>query len=225
MSYLHASDIQVHGRLKSTNCVVDNRMVVKITDFGCNAFLSPFQGDAANKNPPEISFCSLLYLLTFVCLHIILSDLWTAPEHLRNEGTSQKGDVYSFAIIAQEIVLRKNTFYTESCSDRSGLQHSNTTRDSYSHFVCKWSSLHHQVQSERKKTCLIRSYTTMPSASLCFSTEKLSRLKSSYFRPDLNFETASEKELEVFFFHSCASFILFSASVLSVLYSNCSFLL
>uniref|UniRef100_A0AAX7TA97 Guanylate cyclase n=1 Tax=Astatotilapia calliptera TaxID=8154 RepID=A0AAX7TA97_ASTCA len=120
MSYLHASDIQVHGRLKSTNCVVDNRMVVKITDFG----------DAANKNPPEISFY-----------------LWTAPEHLRNEGTSQKGDVYSFAIIAQEIVLRKNTFYTESCSDRS---------------------------------------------------EKLSRLKSSYFRPDLNFETASEKELEVY---------------------------
>ncbi|KAF3704659.1 Heat-stable enterotoxin receptor [Channa argus] len=43
MSYLHASDIQVHGRLKSTNCVVDNRMVVKITDFGCNTFLSPDQ--------------------------------------------------------------------------------------------------------------------------------------------------------------------------------------
>uniref|UniRef100_A0A672FPY3 Guanylate cyclase n=1 Tax=Salarias fasciatus TaxID=181472 RepID=A0A672FPY3_SALFA len=89
MSYLHASDIQVHGRLKSTNCVVDNRMVVKITDFGCNAFLSPGQ------------------------------DLWTAPEHLRNMGTSQKGDVYSFAIIAQEIVLRKSTFYTEACSDRA----------------------------------------------------------------------------------------------------------
>uniref|UniRef100_A0A672GC28 Guanylate cyclase n=1 Tax=Salarias fasciatus TaxID=181472 RepID=A0A672GC28_SALFA len=93
MSYLHASDIQVHGRLKSTNCVVDNRMVVKITDFGCNAFLSPGQ------------------------------DLWTAPEHLRNMGTSQKGDVYSFAIIAQEIVLRKSTFYTEACSDRAGGKH------------------------------------------------------------------------------------------------------
>lgn len=44
MSYLHASDIQVHGRLKSTNCVVDNRMVVKITDFGCNSFLGPGKG-------------------------------------------------------------------------------------------------------------------------------------------------------------------------------------
>uniref|UniRef100_UPI0037E8CC1A guanylyl cyclase C n=1 Tax=Semicossyphus pulcher TaxID=241346 RepID=UPI0037E8CC1A len=117
MSYLHASDIQVHGRLKSTNCVVDNRVVVKITDFGCNSFLS--QG----------------------------KDLWTAPEHLRKQGTSQKGDVYSFAIIAQEIVLRKSTFYTKCCSDRA---------------------------------------------------EKLSRVITSYFRPDLNFETASEKESEVY---------------------------
>ncbi|XP_041671715.1 heat-stable enterotoxin receptor isoform X2 [Cheilinus undulatus] len=117
MSYLHASDIQVHGRLKSTNCVVDNRMVVKITDFGCNSFLS--QG----------------------------KDLWTAPEHLRKQGTSQKGDVYSFAIISHEIILRKNTFYTECCPDRA---------------------------------------------------EKLSRVISSYFRPDLNLETASERESEVY---------------------------
>ncbi|XP_051928284.1 guanylyl cyclase C isoform X1 [Hippocampus zosterae] len=117
MSYLHASAVQVHGRLKSTNCVVDNRMVVKITDFGCNSFLNPGR------------------------------DLWTAPEHLRKQGTSQKGDVYSFAIIAQEIVLRKSTFYTECCSDRA---------------------------------------------------EKLSRVIMSYFRPDLDFDTATEKELEVY---------------------------
>uniref|UniRef100_A0A3Q4AK55 Guanylate cyclase n=1 Tax=Mola mola TaxID=94237 RepID=A0A3Q4AK55_MOLML len=117
MSYLHASDLQVHGRLKSTNCVVDNRMVVKITDFGCNTFLSPGK------------------------------DLWTAPEHLRKQGTSQKGDVYSFAIIAHEIVLRKSTFYTECCTDRA---------------------------------------------------EKLSNVIMSYFRPDLNFDTDSEKEGEVY---------------------------
>ncbi|XP_008434501.1 heat-stable enterotoxin receptor isoform X3 [Poecilia reticulata] len=117
MSYLHSSNIQVHGRLKSTNCVVDNRMVVKITDFGCNAFLSSSK------------------------------DLWTAPEHLRNQGTSQKGDVYSFAVISQEIVLRRSTFYSKSCFDRS---------------------------------------------------EKLYRVKTSYFRPDLDAEMASEKELEVY---------------------------
>ncbi|XP_023685582.1 guanylyl cyclase C-like isoform X2 [Paramormyrops kingsleyae] len=87
MSYLHSSSISVHGRLKSTNCVVDNRMVVKITDFGCNTILVPGK------------------------------DLWTAPEHLRRRGVSQKGDVYSYAIIAHEIMLRKAPFYTRACSD------------------------------------------------------------------------------------------------------------
>ncbi|XP_073713944.1 guanylyl cyclase C isoform X1 [Misgurnus anguillicaudatus] len=87
MSYLHSSNVEVHGRLKSTNCVVDNRMVVKITDFGCNTILTPGK------------------------------DLWTSPEHMRLQGISQKGDVYSFAIISQEIILRKSTFYTSCCSD------------------------------------------------------------------------------------------------------------
>lgn len=89
MSYLHASNIAVHGRLKSTNCVVDNRMVVKIAEFGVNTILSPSK------------------------------DLWTAPEHLRKQGISQKGDVYSFAIISEEIMMRKCTFYTNTCSDRA----------------------------------------------------------------------------------------------------------
>ncbi|NXH20041.1 GUC2C protein, partial [Bucco capensis] len=87
MSYLHSSKTEVHGRLKSTNCVVDNRMVVKITDFGCNSILPPRK------------------------------DLWTAPEHLRHADVSQKGDVYSYGIIAQEIILRKETFYTGHCLD------------------------------------------------------------------------------------------------------------
>uniref|UniRef100_A0A7M4DZV4 Guanylate cyclase n=1 Tax=Crocodylus porosus TaxID=8502 RepID=A0A7M4DZV4_CROPO len=87
MSYLHSSKTEVHGRLKSTNCVVDSRMVVKITDFGCNSIL-----------PPK-------------------KDLWTAPEHLRKADVSQKGDVYSYGIIAQEIILRRETFYTGYCQD------------------------------------------------------------------------------------------------------------
>ncbi|NWH43512.1 GUC2C protein, partial [Fregata magnificens] len=87
MSYLHSSKTEVHGRLKSTNCVVDNRMVVKITDFGCNSILPPRK------------------------------DLWTAPEHLRHADVSQKGDVYSYGIIAQEIILRRETFYTGHCWD------------------------------------------------------------------------------------------------------------
>lgn len=34
MHFLHSTDIHSHGSLKSSNCVVDSRFVLKITDFG-----------------------------------------------------------------------------------------------------------------------------------------------------------------------------------------------
>lgn len=43
MHYLHTTSIQSHGQLKSSNCVVDSRFVLKITDFGLHEL---------RKNPP-----------------------------------------------------------------------------------------------------------------------------------------------------------------------------
>lgn len=34
MRYIHSSQIKIHARLKSANCVVDGRWVLKITDYG-----------------------------------------------------------------------------------------------------------------------------------------------------------------------------------------------
>jgi len=34
MEYIHKSQLKFHGRLKSCNCVLDSRWVVKITDYG-----------------------------------------------------------------------------------------------------------------------------------------------------------------------------------------------
>ncbi|XP_065320096.1 receptor-type guanylate cyclase gcy-28-like isoform X1 [Gordionus sp. m RMFG-2023] len=97
MSFLHNSEIKSHGNLKSTNCLVDSRFVLKITDFGLHILRPNY--DNFFKGEPEY----------------YERKLWTAPELLRLSepppAGTQKGDVYSFAIIMQEIGLRKGTFY------------------------------------------------------------------------------------------------------------------
>ncbi|XP_042879836.1 LOW QUALITY PROTEIN: atrial natriuretic peptide receptor 1-like [Penaeus japonicus] len=100
MSFLHSSEIRTHGNLKSSNCVVDSRFVLKITDFGLNLLVD----NEKNYNPDRYAFWR--------------RKLWTAPELLRNpfppqEGT-QKGDVYSFAIIAHEIIYRQGAFWVKN---------------------------------------------------------------------------------------------------------------
>nr|XP_020633304.1 retinal guanylyl cyclase 2-like [Pogona vitticeps] len=89
MRYLHHQNI-CHGRLKSRNCVVDGRFMLKITDYGYAELLAAQH--ALYVEPPAEEL------------------LWTAPELLRDPMTHPngtfKGDVYSFAIILQEVVLR-----------------------------------------------------------------------------------------------------------------------
>uniref|UniRef100_A0A8C5GDG0 Guanylate cyclase n=1 Tax=Gouania willdenowi TaxID=441366 RepID=A0A8C5GDG0_GOUWI len=97
MNYLHNSYFGCHGNLKSSNCVVDSRFVLKITDYGLASFRSSCENDDSHS----------LYAMK----------LWTAPELLiydrhPPQGT-QKGDVYSFGIILQEIALRNGPFYVE----------------------------------------------------------------------------------------------------------------
>ncbi|XP_055479383.1 atrial natriuretic peptide receptor 1 isoform X2 [Psammomys obesus] len=96
MLFLHNGAICSHGNLKSSNCVVDGRFVLKITDYGLESFRDP---------EPQQG-------------HILFAKkLWTAPELLRMASPpargSQAGDVYSFGIILQEIALRSGVFYVE----------------------------------------------------------------------------------------------------------------
>lgn len=41
MAYLHNSDVQVHGKLRSCNCLIDGRFVLKISDFGLRILTTP----------------------------------------------------------------------------------------------------------------------------------------------------------------------------------------
>ncbi|XP_076868148.1 atrial natriuretic peptide receptor 2 isoform X2 [Brachyhypopomus gauderio] len=97
MNYLHNSYIGSHGNLKSSNCVVDSRFVLKITDYGLASFRSSFENEDSHE--------------------LYARKLWTAPELLIYDRSpaqgTQQGDVYSFGIILQEIALRNGTFYVE----------------------------------------------------------------------------------------------------------------
>jgi len=95
MRYIHQSPLKFHGYLKSTNCVIDSRWVLKVTDFG---LLNCYDIQKATRSLKNTEL------------------LWTAPEHLRQgfvlnkdvviKTGSQMGDVYSFGIIMQEVILR-----------------------------------------------------------------------------------------------------------------------
>uniref|UniRef100_A0A671M3L5 Guanylate cyclase n=1 Tax=Sinocyclocheilus anshuiensis TaxID=1608454 RepID=A0A671M3L5_9TELE len=100
MAFLHNSVIVSHGNLKSSNCVVDNRFVLKITDYGLFSIRTESDTEDAHS--------------------YYARKLWMAPELLRMEcfppGGTQKGDVYSFGIILQEVALRRGVFYLEGDS-------------------------------------------------------------------------------------------------------------
>ncbi|CAD5112906.1 DgyrCDS2113 [Dimorphilus gyrociliatus] len=100
MQFIHSSAIGVHGNLKSSNCLIDDRFVVKLCHFGLPSFLNNIE----RKENTHAFYEALL---------------WSAPEILRESNckyplaSSQKGDVYSFGIIIQEIILRGCPFLME----------------------------------------------------------------------------------------------------------------
>ena len=38
MSYIHGTDLKSHGDLRSSNCLVDGRWVLKVSNYGLHAF-------------------------------------------------------------------------------------------------------------------------------------------------------------------------------------------
>lgn len=69
MKYLHNRDI-IHGRLKSRNCVVDGRFVLKVTDYGFNDILIS-QNIQSEEEKPEGEFLHTLTLLICTDFHSI----------------------------------------------------------------------------------------------------------------------------------------------------------
>ncbi|XP_063399114.1 atrial natriuretic peptide receptor 1-like [Mytilus trossulus] len=101
LEYLNKSELKYHGNMKSTNCVVDSRWTCKLSDFGPRTiYKSLIEETGSWRTEAESLF-------------------WTAPEHLRTwiaqnqKSGSVQGDVYSFGIIAKELVTRDTPYGCE----------------------------------------------------------------------------------------------------------------
>ena len=90
MSFLHDSLNIAHANLKTSNCLVDSRWTVKVSDFEPHRIKQCFSADNSEKEPTEAQ------------------KLWMAPELLLNKYTTQRGlrmsDVYSFGMIGYHVL-------------------------------------------------------------------------------------------------------------------------
>ncbi|KYN34878.1 Atrial natriuretic peptide receptor 1 [Trachymyrmex septentrionalis] len=154
MSYLHASEVSAHGKLRSCNCLIDGRFVLKISDFGLKTLTTPSE------------------LIMDESYYIKL--LWIAPELLPltitpGSAATQKGDVYSFAIILEEIVVRggpyeiTRTFMTAqeivnrvSASENPPLRPEVTPKDCPPDILSLMEKCWHEVPDERPSFHTIR---------------------------------------------------------------------
>ena len=66
MSFLHSSEVKIHGNLKSSNCVVDSRFVLKVTDFGLHTLRD--NGDSIEDSYAYWKSKTRIFLADKVCL-------------------------------------------------------------------------------------------------------------------------------------------------------------
>lgn len=94
MAFLHSTEISSHGNLKSSNCVVDSRFVLKITDFGLHELRTP-SGEAADpesyqywrsKKVDRFLLWFLIKIFYFLYKRAIMDRTRTTPNGVRSRA-------------------------------------------------------------------------------------------------------------------------------------------
>lgn len=98
LNYLHSTRVKQHGNLKSTKCLLDGQMTLKISDYGHEQLSRRLNGSIRSSDVDKQN-------LPFYKPHC-----WMAPEVLRGEEASPQSDIYSFSIIVHQILLGCKVF-------------------------------------------------------------------------------------------------------------------
>ncbi|KAJ2899110.1 mitogen-activated protein kinase [Zalerion maritima] len=96
LSYLHTRDV-IHRDIKGANILVDNKGMIKISDFGVSKKLEAsniLQGANNNRHRPSLQG----------------SVFWMAPEVVKQSGYSRKADIWSLGCLVVEMMTGTHPF-------------------------------------------------------------------------------------------------------------------
>lgn len=98
---IQRSPVGVHGNLSSSNCLVDNRWVCKLSNFGVAQFMSGL------PNQPENAYGECR------------KKFWWSPERLedRQSPPNKESDIYAYGIILYELYTRGDPYSLEMEND------------------------------------------------------------------------------------------------------------
>eukprot|EP01137_Pigoraptor_chileana_P024027 Opistho-2@91324 len=114
LQYLHQSELAFHGRLKSSNCIIDGRWVLKLTDFGMESVRSLERDTFIPDNLDN---------------EILRSRIWMSPEILAQtiadakhtnlpDAMRRSGDIYAFGLLFIQMIDRDTPFSSHDlCED------------------------------------------------------------------------------------------------------------
>ncbi|CBY40944.1 unnamed protein product, partial [Oikopleura dioica] len=103
LAYIHRSALGYHGFLNTTSCLVTGRLAVKVGNYAPEIL----------NNPSESDVCEYTRKLQYALYDfaILNGSLLFSQNMIFFLATLQRADVYSFAIIAHEVIYGKGCFW------------------------------------------------------------------------------------------------------------------
>jgi serine/threonine protein kinase len=101
--YLHSRKPQVfHRDLKSSNCLVDANMRVKICDFGLSKIYEELKLKKEDSKGSSLNLVSADFYQT----NCTGTSFWMAPEFITDNLFTDRADIYAFGILIWEVMMR-----------------------------------------------------------------------------------------------------------------------